>query len=383
MSEAAVEVSTSAIEEATRQIQEAAAAKKCWHCGCLHSSLKEIEQGYPAEDLPAQLQAAMGTAHERLADIQYDCLGCAVCYPAIATNVLEIEVDSCATAPVEERAGWPPLPGDYQVGRYQAPVAVCTLTDSALAHALSTAAAPDLAIVGTLQTENLGIERLIQNVLADPNIRFLVLCGADSQQAIGHLPGQSLVALAQSGLDERGRIIGAPGKRPRLRNIEPAAVDHFRRTVEVVDRVGACQLETILETVQTCAQRYEGPAQPFAPEQMVKPIKGYIPERMVSDPAGYFVVYVNRQRQRLVLEHYHNNGVLDVVVEGTSPAELYIPAVEQGLVSRLDHAAYLGRELAQAEHALESGEPYIQDAAPEQATIERATGCGCKTSCGG
>ena len=171
MSETAVEVSKYSIEKATRQIQEAAAAKKCWHCGCLHSSLKEIEQGYPAEPLPAQLQTAMATAQERLAEVKYDCLGCAVCYPAIATNVLEIEVDSCATAPVEERAGWPPLPGEYQVARYQAPVAVCTLTDSELTHTLSTAAAPDLAIVGPLQTENLGIERLIQNVLANPNSR--------------------------------------------------------------------------------------------------------------------------------------------------------------------------------------------------------------------
>jgi tetrahydromethanopterin S-methyltransferase subunit A len=42
-------------------------------------------------------------------------------------------------------------------------------------------AGPELAITGTLQTENLGIERLIPNVLANPNIRFLVVCGAEVQ----------------------------------------------------------------------------------------------------------------------------------------------------------------------------------------------------------
>ena len=82
----------------------------------------------------------------------------------------------------------------------------------------------DIAIVGTLHTENLGIERLIANVVANPHIRFVVVCGSDSRQAIGHLPGQSLVALARNGLDERQRIVGAKGKRPVLRNVGVALV---------------------------------------------------------------------------------------------------------------------------------------------------------------
>jgi tetrahydromethanopterin S-methyltransferase subunit A len=35
-----------------------------------------------------------------------------------------------------------------------------------------------VALVGTLQTENLGIERVIGNVLANPHIRLLLVCGA-------------------------------------------------------------------------------------------------------------------------------------------------------------------------------------------------------------
>jgi tetrahydromethanopterin S-methyltransferase subunit A len=49
-------------------------------------------------------------------------------------------------------------------------------------------------------------------------------------------------------------------------------------------------------------------------------------------------------------------------------------AIERNLISRLDHAAYLGRELARAEYALSSGEPYVQDAAPE---APPAPTCGC------
>lgn len=108
--------------------------------------------------------------------------------------------------------GWPPLPGAYAALRYNAPVAACTLADAGLAETLARNPDPALAIVGTLATENLGIERVITNVLADPHIRFLVLCGAESPRTMDQLPGSSLLALGHSGVEQGGRIIGAPGQ---------------------------------------------------------------------------------------------------------------------------------------------------------------------------
>ena len=55
---------------------------------------------------------------------------------------------------------------------------------------------------------------------------------------------------------------------------------------------------------------------------------------------------------------------LDSLIEGETPAALYFEAIERGLASRLDHAAYLGRELACAHRSLLMGEPYTQDRAP-------------------
>lgn len=376
-----------AIEEAVGHLREAAEAKKCLPCGCLHSGLAAIERAFPDGTRPAELDAAVRAAGERLVEVRYDCLGCDVCYPAVAINALSrvggdhpIEVEVCPTAPVETREGWPPLPGSYRVLRYSAPVAVCTLTDEALTASVAAQGEPGLAIVGTMQTENLGIERLIQNVIANPNIRFLVVCGADSRQAIGHLPGQSLVALAGSGIDKRARIVGAAGKRPVLRNLAREAIEHFRRTVEVVDLIGRDRASAVMAVVKDCAARNPGAAHAFAREQVVKPLQGYLPERMVSDPTGYFVVYVDRPRQLLSLEHFRNDGVLDTVIEGGTAPELYIPAVDKGLVSRLDHAAYLGRELARAEQALRSGEPFVQDAAPEALAAPPVNvACGCES----
>jgi tetrahydromethanopterin S-methyltransferase subunit A len=101
------------------------------------------------------------------------------------------------------------------------------------------------------------------------------------------------------------------------------------------------------------------------------------PEPLVLDPAGYFVVYSEPRRNALVLEHYTNQGVLDAVLEGRTAGALYQAATSRELVSRLDHAAYLGRELARAEQSLKDGTMYVQDLAPELDQTPASTSCGC------
>ncbi len=373
--------------EAVENLQEAVAAKKCWPCGCLHGSLAAIERALPEGGRPPALQSALSEAQGRVMAQHYDCLGCEICYPAAALNALgragySLEADACSVAPVaERRAGWPPLPGSYTVLRYQAAVAVCTLTSESLAKRLVEAAPPGLAIVGTLQTENLGIERLVQNVVANPNIRFLVVCGAESHQAIGHLPGASLLAFARFGVDDRLRIVGAPGKRPVLRTVPREALEHFRQAVEVVDCLGDTEISALTTAVRDCAARDPGPAPACAAASAITPIRGHLPARVISDPAGYFIVYVDRARRLLSLEHYRTDGVLDAIIEGQSAGELYVPAIERGLVSRLDHAAYLGQELARAESALLAGQPFVQDAAPDAAGPPPPVhSCGCEAT---
>ncbi len=369
-------------DEAARQLCKAAAASKCWRCGCLHGALDAIEADMPAERRSTELIEAISQARSRLTNVQYDCLGCEVCYPAIALDVLGIEAVTCPSDAGEEREGWPPLPGTYLVAQYHAPVAVCTLTDETLMHTLSSQELACTSLIGTMQTENLGIERLIRNVLANPNIRFVVLCGEDSRQRIGHQPGASLLALARNGLDDNARIIDALGKRPFLRNLSRETIEHFRRTIEIVDLVGEQDTGNITATVRECAARNPGPAEPCPGESSIQPMHGYVPNRMKPDPAGYVVVYVDRRQNQLLLEHYQNDGVLDVVIVGRNAAEVCSPAIERGLVSQLDHAVYLGRELARAEHALRTGHVYVQDAAPER-PARQPVACGCTDSCGG
>jgi tetrahydromethanopterin S-methyltransferase subunit A len=393
MADDKVKRSLAVIEE---QIGEAVAARKCHTCGCLHSTVAAL-----ANTDPGQLQLAeiLEAARTVFSPKRYDCLGCAVCYPAIAANAFAdafpetaSSLDPCPTEAPEERAGWPPLAGDYKVLRYRAPVAVCALNSAALVPALVEIAPEGLSIVGTMHTENLGIERVIRNVLANPNIRFLVLCGEDTQQAIGHLPGQSFASLARAGINERGSIRGANGKRPVIKNVTAEQVDVFRRQVETVDLVGDTSIDRLLACVSDLAARDPGPFVEVIEDNGLEPIMTAEPKRLIPDPAGFFVVYPEQARRRLVVEHYTNAGVLDCVLEGGSPSALYGEIVERKLISRLDHASYLGRELARAEMSLATGEPYIQDRAagvvqPADDNGEPSSmtaSCGCPRSpCGG
>jgi tetrahydromethanopterin S-methyltransferase subunit A len=243
--------------------------------------------------------------------------------------------------------------------------------------------APDgLAIAGTLHTEHLGIERIIDNTLANPNIRFLILCGEDTQQAVGHLPGQSLQSLFENGIDERGRIRGARGKRPFLKNVTAEQIRAFREQIELVPLIGEQNGVVIREHIETARARDPGPHEGTATSTRINVVQASEPQNLTLDRAGYFIVYPDARKGRLVLEHYSNAGVLDCVIEGTSAGALYTEAIHRHLLERLDHAAYLGRELARADRALETGEPYIQDKAPGKLAVESsASMCGCSDHC--
>lgn len=365
------------------QFEEAIAAPKCHPCGCFQKTVEALAGTAAAGELAPVITRARSVFVPK----RYDCLGCPVCYPAIAANAFAEEFPDasedlalCPTDEPERRDGWPPLPGSYRVVRYRAPVAVCVLNSEELVDDLSSRAVDGLAIVGTMCTENLGIERVIRNVLANPNIRALVLCGEDAQQAVGHLPGQSLASLFSSGVDDRGRIVGARGRRPVLKNVSRAQIDAFLGQVALVPLIGETDAARIELEIAHAASGSPGPFD-GAPQEVLPPtVQARESQRLVPDPAGYLVVYPDRARERLVVEHYTNQGVLDCVIEGTTSAALYSEIIARRLLSRLDHAAYLGRELARAERSLSTGEPYVQDRAPGE--FETEPSCGCGPKCG-
>jgi tetrahydromethanopterin S-methyltransferase subunit A len=82
------------------------------------------------------------------------------------------------TAPVTCEAGavppqsWPPVPGEYFIlcEHKTAHVVVSTLASITLAEKLARLAPRDLCLVGKTETENIGIEKVIQNTITPPSI---------------------------------------------------------------------------------------------------------------------------------------------------------------------------------------------------------------------
>ena len=104
------------------------------------------------------------------------------------------------------------------------------------------------------------------------------------------------------------------------------------------------------------------------------------------DPNGYFIIKVDLVENKIILEHYLNNinddgyaldpetnepikcdsenkRVCNEVFEGISAKQFGILITEErnDLITKFDHALYLGRELQKAEECLYKKLPYIQD----------------------
>ncbi len=90
------------------------------------------------------------------------------------------------------------------------------------------------------------------------------------------------------------------------------------------------------------------------------------------DPNGYFIIKVDLEENKIILEHFLNNideegYALDPEtnepIKCDSQNKRVSNEVFEGidLITRFDHALYLGRELQKAEECLYKKLPYIQD----------------------
>lgn len=107
------------------------------------------------------------------------------------------------------------------------------------------------ALSGTVQTPNIGLEKMICNIVANPNIRYLVLGGPESE---GHRTGEALKALIANGIDDKKTIIGTAAPFPTLFNVSREAVERFRRQVTLVDVQFEADPQVIRDAVRVCIQ---------------------------------------------------------------------------------------------------------------------------------
>ena len=161
-------------------------------------------------------------------------------------------------AKAEPAPDYPPEEGCYLRGNDYSPVAVVVIlrwerenTPPEIEELVRVGVESGAALSGTLQTENIGLEKVVCNVVANPNIRHLVVCGPESP---GHSVGDAILSLAANGLDGRKRIIGARAPTPYLFNVPPGSVERFREQITVIDLVNEGSPDVLRQAICACYQ---------------------------------------------------------------------------------------------------------------------------------
>jgi tetrahydromethanopterin S-methyltransferase subunit A len=372
---------------ALHEIARGMALRKCRKCGCMKEALDAASRTFRnAED--SEIRELFPTIEARqtaMEPIAYDCIGCKKCWGAdaiiqLANHFEEVAMSECSSdgdrtakreyisaainGPLEN--SWPPYPGEYIVGNPVGSVAICTLSNRELPQKLIAAAGPDLAIAGRCDTENIGIEKVVLNLLANSHIRWLLLCGVE---APGHRAADAFLRLKDRGVDANMRVLESASWRPVLKNLTLFDVARFREQIELVNLIGVTVVDEIVEAAHEAAKK---PTAPFTVQTLnnsdkivsrVQRLQARAPKTLRLDKAGFFVVLPQAATGLIICEHYENSGRLAHVIEGRQAAVIAATLIQEGLVTQLDHAAYVGRELTKAEIALKTGSHYEQDAA--------------------
>lgn len=156
---------------------------------------------------------------------------------------------------------YPPEEGHYLRGNDYSPVAVVVMhnapreegkeTPPEIEQLVRVAIENGAALAGTLQTANIGLEKLVANIVADTNIRYLILCGREVE---GHKAGGALIALIKNDVDAKRIIIGTSAPTAYLFNIPLRVIERFRKQITLINLLNVIDLETVKKAVRSCYQ---------------------------------------------------------------------------------------------------------------------------------
>ncbi|GBE39874.1 tetrahydromethanopterin S-methyltransferase subunit A [bacterium BMS3Bbin08] len=373
----------SSFKPVSLELQRGMRLARCRKCGCMGDSLENLRAALPSlrsKEAGALLKEVNGWL-KKLAPRAYSCLGCKYCIPAEAMAVLTSKYTSIAAATLTScefeatESSWPMVTGEYTVLNKSAPIAVSTLASVKLEERLARLRPPGLCIVGKTETENIGIDKVIKNIIANPAIAHLILAGKDTE---GHQSGQTLLALWENGVNKNMRVIGSKGRRPILKNVSLSEIKKFRKQVRVVDQINNENVKLLVKRIGELSGKpalVQGHASCGCQECHDEPVKNprssKTPPRIMAkkpgaiklDKAGYFVIIPSKKNKVITVEHYSYDNKLLRTIEGKNSRNIYHTIISNKWVKDLGHAAYLGKELARAELSIKKGFKFVQDGA--------------------
>lgn len=241
-------------------------------------------------------------------------------------------------------------------------VAVCTLDSDDIKL-------PEdkIALRGMCKTENLGVESIVRAVIKNSSIRFLILCGKEPDKRFS---GLAIKSLHQNGTDESGRIIGAKGLMPFIKNLSSEEIEYFRKQVKIIDMIGNSDASEIEMEIDKCNAENPGAyGEPPPKEKETMIIKadydadaGWTADDKSDE--NWFIIGIDRPAGKIFAEHHIGYGK-DMrkccKIVGETVESIMGTLVKKGKVTKLYHAAYLGKELQKAEIAMKKGIEYNQE----------------------
>lgn len=158
---------------------------------------------------------------------------------------------------------YPAEDGRYVRGNDASPVALAVVLNTdgdkippELERLVRTGTESGAALSGTVQTPNIGFEKMICNIVGDANIRYLIVGGPEFA---GHHTGEALKALFANGVDARKRIVGTDASHAVLHNIPPEFIQRFLQQVTLIDLQFEGDPEQIRKAVWLCYQEQPVP----------------------------------------------------------------------------------------------------------------------------
>lgn len=228
-------------------------------------------------------------------------------------------------------AGWPKLYHDIlKVKDPSNHVGICTLwTEREVVEKIVTELPYN--VIGNLYSAQ-GINAMIRNVMANPNIRTIVLWGSEMS-----LSGHSLLMFIKNGVDENRKIIKGRGEIEA--EIPDTIIEEFRKNIEIVDLRGRTKDELIAKVKELSQVKKE----PFSQEVREFPKSEPKVEVLPSEQTGFYVhgKTVAQTWLKLLNEIYKygrpkhtryskNNELKEIlnltaVVEEEDPTNVYFP----------------------------------------------------------
>lgn len=149
---------------------------------------------------------------------------------------------------------------------------------------------------------------------------------------------------------------------PIVKNLTKEQIEIFRNQIKIVDLIGCEDIEKIMNHVSECEKNNPGSFDMSAELEVKEITASHDTEKeFVMDEKGYFTISIRPETKEIVCEHYSKDKKLQFIIKGKTAEEVCATIMRLELVSRTDHAAYLGRELQKAEIALKNNLPYEQE----------------------